>query len=654
MNDDYEEIVCEYTEKRKGVSEPKTTRLKYFPNRQIATICDTFENPETHKIETKISKPGMTKEELLRFFKGRKGACNIEKLVGSIIYEAYRKEGLVRGMDEGNVRSFWYTHLKAVLVGILGREETESLKNSTAQAWTCVIDSGVVTYEEMNIWSEKESGRLSVIKDSPFNNIIIAVEKLSFFNTFSWLPRLFNCTLITAGGQPSRAVTRRFILELKELNVDLDQDFHMCVASDLDPAGYMIQEAFKEQFEKAIQYYGGTGTVKLHRLFVRKDQVTSDLLNSQAIPWKYKTDAKNKETTKKQEDTVWLRFCEKTDGGLFITRPDGEKVRALLEMNAFSTPVIENALVNELLRIIRETNDESKIMIPEIMRVFDELKNEVAGEVYERWERILIGPLKEEFFKEAEKWEDSIVKLSEDAETEINERYDGLIEEKEDEKHERVPELFEKKEKLEDQIDKLKERLSRVEEEINKKCEDIDEEISKLNDNRQEELQPISDAYEFRIKRYKQFKEEHLTVFNPIEQSLKSNIEAKLTEIDHRFQDLEKRDSIKKEISSLCTNYKLLTEEDISCFYQPVPTFKGEKFLEKASKNKDLNIEKVRDSFTPTFIDAMREIWDEDTRDLSFELGEVAELKDISQEIKEAREETEKALEEKEDEERAR
>ena len=69
----------------------------------------------------------------------------------------------------------------------------------------------------MDIFSAKEAGRISIIKDSPFNNIIIAVEKQNFFETFKWIPHLFNCTLITAGGAPSRAVTRRFILELKNL-----------------------------------------------------------------------------------------------------------------------------------------------------------------------------------------------------------------------------------------------------------------------------------------------------------------------------------------------------------------------------------------------------------------------------------------------------
>jgi hypothetical protein len=98
-------------------------------------------------------------------------------------------------------------------------------------------------------------------------------------------------------------------------------------------------------------------------------------------------------------------------------------------------------------------------------------------------------------------------------------------------------------------------------------------------------------------------------------------------------------------------NSKLLLDDKLSCFQHPIPTFKGEKLLEKASKNKDLNIEKVRDGFTDSFISSMREVWRADARDMSFELGEVEALKDISQDVKDAIEETEREWDESGDEE---
>jgi len=668
MDNEYEKISIKFTGK---LNKPRTFTALFFKNRQIATICDTFDNPDTGKIETEITQPGMTREEILQYFSKKNGTCNIEFLIRSILYEAYVKEGLEGTMESGNVRHFWYTHLKEILVGKMGKDE-DKIQSQINRVWDYAILSGAVTYEEMNIYSEKESSRLSVVKDSPFSNIIIAVEKMSFFNSFNWMPRLFNSTLITGGGQPSRAVARRFILELKNLGVDLNQKFHMCVASDLDPSGYYIQESFKYQFEKAIEYYGGTGEVIIHRLFVRKDQVTPDLLKAQGIPWQPDTD-------KKSRDTIWNRFCKKTDGGLYIPVPskwkgdvfeiDGQPmvVRALLEMDAFSTPIIEKSIVNELLKIIRDTNDESKIMIPEIMRIFNELKHDVSEELFEKWERILINPLKKIFLKDTDEWKKFIDKKESEDRIEVDDRYDELVEEKEDEKKERVPELFDNKEILEEVIKSLKSErdkkineiekeyaeqlsgseyeLEDVDNEIDEECSDIDEEIDELNTERDEELETVNKQYNFRLEKYEKFKEEHLTVFNPLEQSLKSDIDAELTEMDYRFKDLENRDDTKKEIGSLCVSKQFLIVENISCFDQPSPTFRGEKLLEKATINKDLNISKVRDGFTPTFIDSMKKVWDDDTSDIVFELSETFEMKDLTQEIKDAMKETENELE---------
>ena len=78
----------------------------------------------------------------------------------------------------------------------------------------------------------------------------------------------------------------------------------------------------------------------------------SDLLKAQAIPWQPNND-------KKTRETIWRHFCDKTDGGLYIPMPSGWRgdsyelegqsvVRALLEMDAFSTPLIERSIVNKI------------------------------------------------------------------------------------------------------------------------------------------------------------------------------------------------------------------------------------------------------------------------------------------------------------------
>lgn len=162
-NDEYEEITMEFTDKHDKI---KTFTSLYFPNRQIATICNTYDDPETGKIKTEITQPGMTREEILHFFAKKDGTCNIELLIRSIIYEACRKEASEGTIDGGNIGHFWYTHLKVILVGIMGKEENGSIKTAINKSWGNAINSGSVTYEEMDIFSEKESGRLSISKSN--------------------------------------------------------------------------------------------------------------------------------------------------------------------------------------------------------------------------------------------------------------------------------------------------------------------------------------------------------------------------------------------------------------------------------------------------------------------------------------------------------
>ena len=351
----------------------KKTSVRFFPDKNIATVTEVSED----MTETRVITEGMDLDEIVECFpptpaNAKKGhTYDRALLVRSIIYEAFRKEG--ESMEGGNVRNFWYTHLKKIITEKLGLGETDSVLTTINNAWGNMINSGLVNYEGMNVVGGKEQSRVSIVKDSPFSNLIVGLEKADYFSFFKWIPMLFNCTLITAGGQPSRTVARAFIRQLRDLEADLDQTFYMCIASDLDSAVFYIQDAFRKQFEAAIEYYGGSGKIMIRRLFVRRDQVSKQLLESEAMPCIDK--AKN-ESAAKAEDTKWKYFCEQTDGGIYLPKPnwgkerevyesdgkrlvrgngpvhviDGhEMVRALLEMNAFRKTIIENAIIKELL-----------------------------------------------------------------------------------------------------------------------------------------------------------------------------------------------------------------------------------------------------------------------------------------------------------------
>jgi len=677
---DYIEIRKDYTYDDKL----RHTSVLYFPDKSIATVTRTDED-EYGEISTEVVTYGMEVVDVEHYFPPRTQELlkdktfNLALLLRSIIFEAFYKEG--QSMESGNVRNFWYTHVKAI-VTVLGIRNAESALNS---AWDEMINSGLCNYEEMNIIGGKESTRSSVVKDSPFSNIIIALEKADYYDYMLWLPKLFNCTLITAGGQPARTVSRAFILKLKDLGVDLDQQFYMCVASDLDPAGYYIQEAFRKQLEGAIRAYGGKSRIEIKRLFVRKDQVSDQLLRTEAMPC-YDKKATS-ETAKKSENTKWEFFREAT-GGLYVPKPnwwrdegpvydiDGEEmVRGLLEMNAFSKRIIEQSIIRELLKIIEATSDESKIMIPEIMRIFEIMRKVATEEVYAEWHEKLIKPLIDKFLEETGRWTEEIrrKRWNEEREAEqkqdeqfapIDENFDALVEEENQKARDRVPELFEQQEDLEDRIAKLNQELEEVEDRIHEECEDIFDEIDRLEEEREEEKTPIKEEYEkeykdielrieYRERKLREFQDEKITIFNPMEMALKSDI-ADVLELDEKqrkelnffFRDIELIERFQPHISRLLENPELLTEEKTSCFEHPVPTFTEKDLLHKASQNRDENIESVRNAFPPAFTNEMKQFLIEHIADKEFELTREVEEEDLSEDVNRAMEETEEEIEE--------
>ncbi len=652
------------------------TTVRYFPDDNLATVTKVSED----LTEVEVLKKGMILEEFREYFpplppQAKQGATfNLAKIIRSIMYEAFMKEGVE--LEEGNVRNFWYTHLKKVITEILGLGETDSVRTALNTAWDEMINSGLINYENMNIFGGKESSRISIVKDSPFSNLIIGIEKLDYFNYCSWIPKLFNCTLITAGGQPSRTVARAFIKQLRDLGVDLDQTFYLCTISDLDPAGYYIQDAFRKQFESAIKYYGGEGKVEIERLFVRKDQVSRELLISEAIPCR---DKAKKEKAKKAEETKWNYFCRQTDGGLYIPEPPGwigavydvdgvPSVRALLEMNAFGKGIVESSIIKELLRIIEDTSDESKIMIPEIMRVFELMRGDAIEDVYNDWYEKLIKPLIDKFLIDTEKWDSDIsyrfrkeinvAKEHRDEQLEpIDEKFNELVEEQENNARERVPDLYEKKEGIEAKIATLEQELEETDDNIHDECSDIFEKIDELEADREEEKQPITDEYDeeykdidirndYRKNKLQEFRDEHSTVFNPLEMLLKTDIsqEMSINNILYFFKDIEQMTRFQVHIVKLLVSPGLLVDDGLSCFEHPVATFSEEDLLTKASEMKDENIERVRNAFPPAFTEEMKKFIKEHVVDKEFELkGEVEEV-DLTDEIEQAMKQTEEEI----------
>lgn len=635
----FKPIVYTYKDKTRSFS------LTVIPHKQIATVAKRTPNEDGEFDIEILRESDLDYEGICYHFPPlpalkRKGyEYNMLSLFRSILYELYQSMdsndyGFKK--EKGNVRGVWYSHFIHIVEDVLGLSETASVQNAINNAWEDMIVSGLFTYDDVKVISAKENVRESNVRDSPFNNIIVAVEKEDLFEDLKWIPKLFNCTLIAAGGQPSRAVARVFIRQLKDEGVDLDQHFHMCAISDCDPAGYYIQDSFRHQFDKSIEYYGGSGKVEIHRLFVRKDQVTANLLDHDAVPCR---DKAVKPAARKAENTKWEAFCEVTNGGLYKRPPgrwdgptyliDGEqKVRAKLELNAFGKLAIEMKILQEIFKLI---DDPSKIMIPEIMRILNLLKQEVALAEYEKVDSEQIEPIINRYIQQIKTfYREYSREINQALESADDTYYDDIddifiqfttdVEDIQDDIADKVFDDMISYMELQNQIEELERQRDNIEDMMFDTVDDELDDITDLEDQYVEDLKPHKKKLEEEQKRlekmremyyteYEKFKNECVTIFGPAKEQLKAEILLAYKEkIDIRFREVEIDERTQPHIAKLIRDPDLLTDQAISCFKQPSPTFTDDTSLNKAADTHEENIGKFRNAFTPEFTNDMKEI----------------------------------------------
>ena len=665
--------------------------LTIVPHKQIATVTEKIPLDDG-TFELNILSEGMNYGEVCHYFppvpamKKRGYQYNMLGLFRSVLYELYQstqQSGTPR--EEGNVRGVWYSHFIHIVESVLGMGETPSVQNAINKAWEDMIVSGLFTYEDVSITSAKENVRESHVRDSPYSDIIVAVEKEDLFDGFQWIPKLFNCTLIAAGGQPSRAVARAFIKQLYDEGVDMDQQFHMCAVSDCDPAGYYIQDSFGHQLEKSIEYYGGSGKITIRRLFVRRDQVTDRLLDHDGVPCQ--DEKAEAAAAKKAETTKWDYFCELTHGGLYKKPPaiwDGPtyciasacpncgyeipaidtktvfecpkcehtcpantlpgeiKCRAKLELNAFGKSNIELKIIQEILNLIE---DHSKIMIPEIMRIFNELKKQVALARYAELEQNQIDPIIDKYLEDidhlyqqyrSEIWhakqeaEDDFESAIEDTKIDFENNRDRLLDVIDDLVRPEMGVYC----RLTDIIKHLMIMRNHVEDAMFNKADSELDDITDLEDQYAIDIEPYEKERDDEIERLDnmkdmyeeekdQFKNECATVFGPAKEQLKSDILNTYDQtVDVRFHEIETDERTQPHIARLLTDPDELISNDVSCFQHDAPAFRDTTSLAKAAQSKEENISKFRDAFTPEFEKDMQQIIRDKAEDIEFEVRE--------------------------------
>ena len=229
----------------------------------------------------------MSRFKLMKYF----SASSSKKVKASLIiknqiWQTYTnlKAGIEEA-PEGNLRSYWYSHIKPTLarVGLL------SSKHDHYQTMLDVFNEMVrehhlFSYAEFDF--DDDNFENTKIATEMFNVILFA-EKAGWFRTLKELHKEYGMTVTALKGMPSLLSTEYLLHYLKKVT-SLDQKFYLLSAVDYDPSGLIIASSFVEQ----LQSYG-LKDVELIHLITLENYPPEDIeLFKFPIPSKYQAKVK--------------------------------------------------------------------------------------------------------------------------------------------------------------------------------------------------------------------------------------------------------------------------------------------------------------------------------------------------------------------------
>ena len=171
-------------------------------------------------------------------------------IIKNQIWQSYQniKNG-IEPTPEGNLRSYWYSHIKPTL----GRVGLLSAKHDHYQTMLDVFNEMVREYQlfqYVDFNFDDDNFENTKIATKLFNVIVLA-EKAGWFRTLKELHQKYGMTITALKGMPSLLSTEYLTHFLKKVT-SLDQKFYIISAVDYDPSGSIIESSFVEQ----LQSYG--------------------------------------------------------------------------------------------------------------------------------------------------------------------------------------------------------------------------------------------------------------------------------------------------------------------------------------------------------------------------------------------------------------
>ena len=166
----------------------------------------------------------------------------LRQVVANIVWQAYNwiKEGKLDPLD-GNIRSFWYSHIK-VVVGRIVPAKDSHYKMLTDVFTEFVGQHQLFRYKDFGLVDDT-GATWRVGQQAP--HIILCAEKKGHWKALQQLGNDTGVTVICLGGQPSLMTTEGLTDEMVRQNVDFTQRFHLVTDVDYDPSGNIIVDAFR-------------------------------------------------------------------------------------------------------------------------------------------------------------------------------------------------------------------------------------------------------------------------------------------------------------------------------------------------------------------------------------------------------------------------
>lgn len=216
-----------------------------------------------------------SKERLYKEFSKPSGEINLTNLLYNLIYQAFTwiKESKMQPI-EGNIRSFWYSHVKVVLSTLdMVKEKNYDLMIQAFNKF--ITEWRITTYKSFGFWDTNYYANKIGKKNS---HIILMAEKNGHLFILEKLHKELSITTIALGGQGSSLSIEYFVDSMEEQEIDKKQQFYIFSVVDYDPSGYDIKKSFLDSLK-----YEGIKNIKTFDI-VTLDRFTPEEIESKKYP----------------------------------------------------------------------------------------------------------------------------------------------------------------------------------------------------------------------------------------------------------------------------------------------------------------------------------------------------------------------------------